>query len=137
MLVEKDKTDSDISVVEAVHIRNMEFEPFAFRINEQSLPELITDYKPTTGKVGRPAKEPFDPYRDISEATHRKALDMVFANGSIESYKNLIKALLDGYGKAGMKLNYNKAVALATFLRNKRMMVLENRAYTYKPDFYY
>ena len=137
MLVEKDKTDSDISVVETVHIRSMEFEPFAFRINEQSLPELITDYKPTTGKVGRPTKEPFDPYRDISEAMHREALDMVFANGSIESYKNLIKALLDGYGKAGMKLNYNKAVALATFLRNKRMMVLENRVYTYKPDFYY
>lgn len=137
MLVEKDKTDSDISVAEAVHIRSMEFEPFAFRINEQSLPELITDYKPTTGKVGRPTKEPFDPYRDISEATHREALDMVFANGSIESYKNLIKALLDGYGKVGMKLNYNKAVTLATFLRNKRMMVLENRAYTYKPDFYY
>ena len=137
MLVEKDKTDSDISVVEAVHIRSMEFEPFAFRINEQSLPELVTDYKPKTGKVGRPAKEPFDPYRDISEATHREALDMVFANGSIESYKNLITALLEGYSKAGMKLNYNKAVALATFLRNKRMMVLENRAYTYKPDFYY
>ena len=34
------------------------------------------------------------------------------------SNKNLIKALLDGYGKAGMKLNYNKAVALATCLRN-------------------
>ena len=36
-----------------------------------------------------------------------------------------------------VRVNYNKAVTLATFLRNKRMMVLENRAYTYKPDFYY
>lgn len=137
MQVEKDKTDTNISVVEAVHIRSMDFSPFAFRINDEALPELVSDYTPSVGKVGRPAKEPFDPYLEISEGTHRVALDMAFVNGHIDNYKNLIKALQDCYGKAGVKLNYNKAVALATFLRNKRMVVLEDRAYTYLPDFHY
>ena len=38
--VEKDKTDHNISKVEAVCIRDREFYPFAFHINEEHLPEL-------------------------------------------------------------------------------------------------
>ena len=42
--VEVDKEDKAISVVEAVHIRDRDFEPFAFRINEDVLPELVEPY---------------------------------------------------------------------------------------------
>ena len=38
LLVEKDKNDSDISRVSAMHIRAMDFEPFAFRINDRHFP---------------------------------------------------------------------------------------------------
>lgn len=38
MQVEVDKEDKAVSVVEAVHIRDREFEPFAFRINEEAMP---------------------------------------------------------------------------------------------------
>ena len=41
LLVEKDKSNGDISNVSAMHIRAMDFEPFAFRINNNALPELI------------------------------------------------------------------------------------------------
>lgn len=41
--VEKDKGNGDISHVSAIHIRAMDFEPFAFRINDKALPELIED----------------------------------------------------------------------------------------------
>ena len=40
LLVEKDKSNGDISNVSAMHIRAMDFEPFAFRINDNALPEL-------------------------------------------------------------------------------------------------
>ncbi len=46
--VEKDKGYGDISHVSAIHIRAMDFEPFAFRINDKALPELIEGYKPET-----------------------------------------------------------------------------------------
>lgn len=39
--IEKDKSDSNISKVEAVHIRTMDFKPFAFRIIEQALSEIV------------------------------------------------------------------------------------------------
>ena len=135
--VEKDKNNHDISCVEAIHIRAMEFKPFAFRINEEALPELVEDYTKPEGNVGRPKKEPFDPYHEISETTHRNALSMAFANGSISKYEVLIDALQKAYEQAGCKLNYNKAVALKTFLQNKRMIVNENKVYSFKPDFYY
>ena len=61
--VEKDKGNGDISHVSAIHIRAMDFEPFAFRINDKALPELIEGYKPETKKPGRPEEEKFDPYR--------------------------------------------------------------------------
>ena len=48
LLVEKDKSNGEISNVSAMHIRAMDFEPFAFRINDNALPELmrVTSPKP-------------------------------------------------------------------------------------------
>jgi hypothetical protein len=42
--VAKDKFDNNVSIVQAIHIRAMEFQPFAFRINEDALPELVEGY---------------------------------------------------------------------------------------------
>ncbi len=52
----------------------MDFKPFAFRINEQVLPEIVNDYVVEEPKVGRPPKEPFDPYKEIMAEQHEKAL---------------------------------------------------------------
>ena len=65
LLVEKDKSNGDISNVSAMHIRAMDFEPFAFRINDSALPELIEGYKPEseeTGKTGRGKVRPLQAY---------------------------------------------------------------------------
>ena len=42
MQIEPDKDDKSISVVEAIHSRDREFEPFAFRVNDDSLPGVIS-----------------------------------------------------------------------------------------------
>ncbi|EXY62516.1 hypothetical protein M085_5096, partial [Bacteroides fragilis str. 3986 N(B)19] len=76
--IEKDKDDCNISKVESVHTRSKDFLPFAFCINDQSLPELLPDYMPTKKGAGRPKQEPFSPYRDVHEAIHRKALELAF-----------------------------------------------------------
>ena len=38
--ITKSTQDVDISEVKAMHIRDKDFEPFAFRINETALPEV-------------------------------------------------------------------------------------------------
>ena len=136
--VEKDKGNGDISHVSAIHIRAMDFEPFAFRINDKILPELIEGYKPETKKPGRPEEEKFDPYRHITEQQHRIALEAAFGLKEEYGYKELEDALIKIYMSVGVKLNHKKAVSLITMLRNKRMIVQENgRKYTFMPDFHY
>ena len=138
LLVEKDKSNGDISNVSAMHIRAMDFEPFSFRINDNALPELLEGYKPETKKPGRPEEEKFDPYRHITEQQHRIALEAVFGLKEEYGYKELENALIKSYMSVGVKLNHQKAVPLITMLRNKRMIVQENgRKYTFMPDFHY
>lgn len=137
MQVEVDKEDKNISVVEAVHIRDREFEPFAFRINEEVLPESVESYLPKEKKIGRPIKEPFNPYREIPESVHRAALDAAFANGNIGSYDEYLERLKEGYGLQNVKLGHNKAVKVATFLSNKRMVIKEGKGYAFNPEYHY
>lgn len=127
MQVEVDKMDRTVSVVEAIHIRDREFEPFAFRINDEVLPELLDSYQPQEKKIGRPAKEPFDPYKEISESVHRAALDAAFTNVCITSYDDYLERLKEGYALQDIKLGHNKAVKVATFLSNKRMVIKEGK----------
>ena len=137
MQVEVDKEDKTISVVEAMHIRDREFEPFAFRINEEGLPELVEPYLPREKKIGRPTKEPFDPYKEIPENVHRAALDATFANGTINNYGDYLERLKEEYGLQGVKLGHNKAVKVATFLGNKRMVIKEGKEYKINPECHY
>lgn len=137
MQVEVDKMDRTVSVVEAIHIRDREFEPFAFRINDEVLPELLDSYQPQEKKIGRPAKEPFDPYKEISESVHRAALDAAFINVCITSYDDYLERLKEGYALQDIKLGHNKAVKVATFLSNKRMVIKEGKEYKINPDSHY
>lgn len=137
MQVEVDKMDRTVSVVEAIHIRDREFEPFAFRINDEVLPELLDSYQPQEKKIGRPTKELFDPYKEISESVHRAALDAAFTNVSITSYDDYLERLKEGYALQDIKLGHNKAVKVATFLSNKRMVIKEGKEYKINPDSHY
>lgn len=137
MQVEVDKEDKTVSVVEAVHIRDREFEPFAFRINEEAMPELIESYLPKEKKTGRPTKEPFEPYKEIPEIAHRAALDAAFANGNIGNYNDYLERLKIGYGLQDVNLGHNKAVKVATFLRNKRMVIKAGKEYQINPEYHY
>ena len=137
MQIEVDKEDKTISVVEAVHIRDREFEPFAFRINEEAIPEPVESYLPKEKKTGRPTKGPFDPDKEIPKNVHRPALDAVFANGNINNYDDYIERLQEGYGLQGIKLGYNKAVKVATLLSDKQMVIKEGKDYAFNPEYHY
>lgn len=138
LLVEKDAKMPDISTVKAAHIRAMDFAPFAFRINEQALPELISDYQLLGKEGGNAKREKFAPYKDISEQQHRIALEAAFTLQEEYGYQQLTKALQDAYSSVGVQLSANKTVSLITMLKNKRMIVQENgRKYRFAPDFHY
>lgn len=131
--VTKDDFDRDISTVQAMCIRDMEFDPFAFRINDDVLPELIEEYsfqKSTTSKS-------FD-YHELSTEQHREALTMLFTESGSVSYSKLITALRKSYADVlGCSFGENKVKSLKTFLENKRMILKEGKSYYFNPDFSY
>ena len=54
-------------------------------------------------------------------------MDAAFANGNIGSYDDYLERLKEAYGLHNVKLGYNKAVKVATFLGNKQMVIKEGK----------
>ncbi len=130
--ITKDEIDKDISSVSSMFIRDIDFEPFAFRINQDGLPELMEGYQP---QKAAPSKG-FD-YHEVPEEKHREALAILFAEAAQVSYSSLILKLQKSYATVGYTFGVNKAKKLNTFLVNKRMILKEDKSYRYNPDFYY
>lgn len=131
--VTKDDIDKDISIVTSMFIRDMDFEPFAFRINESSLPELIEDYEPQ-----QPMKKKGFDYKEVSEVKHREALESVFSIGNSLSYGILIERLRSCYRAVGCECGVNKIKDLKKFLVYKRMLIQgEDKRYCYNRDLHY
>ncbi len=131
--VTKDEFDKDISSVASMFIRDKDFEPFAFRINENSLPEQVDNYHPP--QAGR--KKAFD-YKEVSEEKHREALEAVFSADEALSYGSLIERLRSCYAAVGCECGIGKTKKLKLFLTNKRMIVQgDDKLYHYNSEFYY
>lgn len=115
-----------------MHIRDRDFEPFAFRINDDALPELVENYQHRQTVTAKG----FD-YAEVSEAKHREALELLFSEADRVSYSSLIGKLQSSYASIGHSFGINKAKQLKVFLENKRMIVKEEKFYRYNPDFHY
>ena len=128
----KDKFDSDISTVQAVHIRALKFHPFAFCINEDALPVLVDSYSFDKNE------SPYFDYSELTDEQHRKALDAVFSESEQYGYSDLIQALKNGYAAIGCVYGENKLGKLKTFLENKRMIVKDAaKKYRFNTEYYF
>lgn len=122
--ITKSQTDPNISEVKAMHIRDKEFEPFAFHINADSLPELVGDYEFDKKDSKRQS------LTDLSEQEHREALSKAFANGDIPGYNNLIDALGEAYTSIGYSRGRNTLVALNKWLIANGYIVKKDKKYS-------
>lgn len=128
--ISKSLENGNVSEVRAMHIRDKEFMPFAFEIDENALPRLVEDYQ-----VKSPRRDRYSSYTDLSEDQHRAALESAFAGEKSMGYQQLLEALKDGYGKVGYQRGRNTLVNLCKFLLQHGALVKSGRAYNYNPDF--
>lgn len=127
--VSKSLEDPNISEVRAMHIRDREFEPFAFRINEESLPELVQDYSANTA-----ARKKLQ-FTDLSEELHRTALEYGFGDNAPVGYPQMIDALKNGYASIGYTRGRNTLIKLSKYLMQNDAIVKFGANYKYNPDF--
>jgi len=131
--IAKDKFDGSISTVQAVHIRAMDFQPFAFRINEDALPELVEEYSFDKNK----SESHFFDYSELKSEQHRQALETAFSESERYGYSDLMKALKRGYAAIGCVYGENKLGKLKTFLENKRMIVKDVKQYRFNSEYHF
>lgn len=128
--VTRDEHDANTSYVSASNIRDRDFDPFAFSIDDNSLPVLLGDYKLNTNR------KPFD-YLEVSASNHKIALTSLFLESKSLKYKELIDGIREKYADVGYQFGENKAKDLKKFLENKRMILKEGTSYKFNPDYYY
>ena len=130
--VSKSTTDDEVTEVSASCIRSIDFAPFAFRINDYGLPEIVENHT-----FGKASKQQVFSYNELSPDQHREALELAFANGAIKGCQNCEDKIKAAYASCGYPYGDGKVTKLKTFLMNKRMIVKENVTYQFNRDFYY
>ena len=100
LVVNKSSTMPQVSEVRALHIREKEFQPFAFNINDEGLPELLGEYE--FDENGDKTNRRFG-YRDLTIEQHKSALSLAFNEQPIRGYENVVSALMEAYESVGFK----------------------------------
>ncbi|MGV6946694.1 AAA family ATPase [Sphingobacterium mizutaii] len=130
--ITKSDLDANYSTVAPKFIRDIEFEPFTFFIDD-GIPVLDENFDTTNLK----SRKGFS-YQELSEENHREVLQEMFKDSEINcTYEEYITKLRDAYLSKGFNFGINKAKQLKTFLENKRMVVKNDKTYRFNPEFYY
>ena len=130
--ITKDDFDRDISSVAAMHIRDRDFEPFAFRINADALPEQVEDYqlRQTT------AAKKFRLCRGLRGQAPRGVGIVVLQSRPcflFVAYRTVAEQLC----RHRPFVRHQQGQAAQSLFENKRMIVKEDKFYRYNPDFHY
>jgi hypothetical protein len=120
--VTKSAFDGNISEVKPMQVRELEFAPFAFRINDDGLPVLVKKY---SFEQERQATKDM-----VSDEDHAKALAIVFANGSVTGFKELIESIQKAYASIGYKRGRNVCIEIYKYLVNQGVIEKNNRQYS-------
>ena len=111
--------------------KDKDFENFAFLIDSNGLPELVDDFENGDLKSSRVID-----FIEILESKHRVAVEKFFASKKELKYRKLIEVLEKNYLTIRYDLEANNIKDLRTFLKNKKMIVPENKILKYNLKFY-
>jgi hypothetical protein len=115
--VEVDKGDKSISIVNPNDTRDISFNPFAFRINNDGLPELLPDYQ-TKGDGDKPGgRKSFNPF-NVEPEMHHKVLAKVFSDTNSIGYKDLQNRLKIQWQSFSIDIPNNKIQQLITYYQD-------------------
>ena len=128
LVISKDSKNANISEVRPMQIRDKDFAPFAFRINEESLPEMVDNYhsERSIKSISSMGIE------QLSIEQHKEALENAFQGKPIKGYESVISALIKGYAGIGY-IRKRSAVAkiLSFLLSDAQLIVKQDKVYYY------
>lgn len=131
LLVRKSPENNNISEVRAMHIRDKEFKPFAFQIDDDGLPELVDahEFKPTK-------QERICPLTELPDNIHRQALDIAFSETEQAGYNQLMSILHTGYEQIGYIRGRNTLIELIKYHVRRGILIKRDKNYVYNREFF-
>ena len=119
LVISKDSDNPGISEVHALHIREKEFKPFAFTIDEAGLPVIAESH--AAGDHSKPKAR--TSFADLSIEQHREALSAAFGDKPIKGFENMVQALMASYEAIGFKRGRNVMVKLLLYLTDNLKLI--------------
>ena len=102
--------------------KDKDFENFVFLIDSNGLSKLVDDFENGDLKSSRGID-----FIEILKSKHRVILEKFFATKKELKYRELIELLEKNYLTIRCDFRTNKIKDLRTFLKNKKMIVPENK----------
>jgi hypothetical protein len=117
--VTKSESDKDISIVEPVACRNMDFEAFGFEIDPNGIPVIAENFELRTS-----SRQKKSDYIELEEFKKYQLLTQVFSKKSEFSYKDLEQQLQMAYETLFKKtIGVNNVGKIITHSRNTNMIL--------------
>ncbi len=130
LVITKQPDRPENSTVEAAHIREKEFTPFAFTVNDAGLPEMVDGFVADE----LPQRVNRIKFKDLTMEQHKEALGIAFAEGKICGYKTIVNQLMKSYEQIGFKRGWNVFVDGLKFLINDLKLVVKQDKFYCLPN---
>lgn len=113
LVISKSDLNPQVSDVRALHIREKEFKPFAFRVNDEGLPVLMENYSFDSESSKDKRRIGF---MDLTIEQHRAALSLAFQERPIRGFENVVSTLGKAYESIGFKRGRSVTTKLLRYL---------------------
>ena len=121
LVISKSNDNPNISEVHALHIREKEFKPFAFTVDESGLPVMAENHS-FNGEIKHKSRMSF---MDLSIEQHREALAAAFGDKPIKGFENVLEALMASYAAIGFKRGRSVMVKLLQYLTDNLKLIIK------------
>ena len=121
LVISKNNENPGISEVHALHIREKEFKPFAFTINETGLPVIAEGH--SFGETPKPKAR--TSFTELSIEQHREALSAAFGEKPIRGFDNLLQSLMASYEAIGFKRGRSVMIKLMQYLTDNLKLIIK------------
>lgn len=112
--------DEEQFIVESEACRDREFEPFAFKIDQQGMPYIVSEWLPahtsTEGKRQKPKPH------EIDETFHRERIKEAYSKEPLTSYSNTWRNIKNAF-LPFTKIGDNDAKELLTYYKSKGWVI--------------
>ena len=121
LVISKSNDNPNISEVHALHIREKEFKPFAFTVDDNGLPVMAENHS-FNGEIKHKSRMSF---MDLSIEQHREALAAAFGDKPIKGFENVLEALMASYAAIGFKRGRSVMVKLLQYLTDNLKLIIK------------